>query len=817
MDETFDVFLSHNNQDKPAVRQIAEALQDRGLRVWLDEWELTPGRRWQDELDIVIRTVRSAAIFVGKDGLGPWEMPDMEAILSEATRRELPVIPVLLPGVSDAPKLPLFLRRFTWLDLREGITAERVDRLMGAITGRKTSRPASRTRLVAPGLHNLPFPSLGELFRGREEELRSLGTEQVTTIYGLGGIGKTRIAVEYAWKSRDLYNPILFVIADSPDTLRTGLADLARSDLLDLPEYGINEEHMLLRTVLRWFRRHDRWLLILDNVDTKEATQAVTEILPALSSGRVLITSRSRQWSSSVRGQSLGALSSRDAKEFLLQRTANDRARSKNDSEQVRFLAKRLGGIPLALELAAAYIAHHRTTFSDYLYAWEIERQQVPTGDDETGAQYPASAAALQAALRALSPPAIALLRLTAYFAPNPILLEIFEKGFPHFDQAVLLLCREIGKSHISTPVKAALAELATYSLVTEDATTFTVHPIIQTMTQSTIPEERHPDWIEQALRIAQTVAGSYNRTGQRGYLIRPHASMLIESAIELASSLLRYSQYEKTESLMRQTLQISEDIWGTESLKTVPLLNKLAQLLQTTGRFEEAELLLRKALKINERSLGPQHPNVAADFNTLAQLLQRRNRSAEAESFMRKALQIREEVLGRQHVDVAVQLSELAQVLASESRPEEAEHLLKRALAIAEASLGGGHAQTASIRLALNNLIALKSPPESLNGEELLLLAFRLVVARRASPDLLLHLDASRLREAAEGVLDEVTQAESSPLSRLRTAADRLVEQFPTALPDPLWLSWMLTTQSKTLEDLAATLASAAPSSLPS
>lgn len=100
----FDVFLSHNSKDKPAVRQIAEALRDgRGFKVWLDEWELPPGVPWQDELENIIRTVRSAAVLVGKDGLGPWEIPEMRACFSEMVDRRLRVIQVLLP---DAPAKP---------------------------------------------------------------------------------------------------------------------------------------------------------------------------------------------------------------------------------------------------------------------------------------------------------------------------------------------------------------------------------------------------------------------------------------------------------------------------------------------------------------------------------------------------------------------------------------------------------------------------------------------------------------------------------------------------------------------------------------
>jgi nucleotide-binding universal stress UspA family protein len=130
----FDVFLSHNSRDKPAVRQLAEALRKRGLRVWLDEWELVPGRPWQEALEEIIQKTESAAVLVGADGLGPWELPEMRGCLSEFVSRRSPVIPVLLPGVPNQPNLPLFLKQFTWVDMRGGLTKEGVDRLVWGIT-----------------------------------------------------------------------------------------------------------------------------------------------------------------------------------------------------------------------------------------------------------------------------------------------------------------------------------------------------------------------------------------------------------------------------------------------------------------------------------------------------------------------------------------------------------------------------------------------------------------------------------------------------------------------------------------------------------
>jgi len=140
MSGSFDVFLSHNSQDKPMVRQLAIALQERGLKVWLDEWELIPGRRWQEALEEIIQTTRTAAVLVGKDGLGPWEIPEMYACLSEFVNRRLPVIPVLLPGAPTKPKLPMFLHGFTWVDLRGGLTEDSLDRLEWGITSVKPSQ-----------------------------------------------------------------------------------------------------------------------------------------------------------------------------------------------------------------------------------------------------------------------------------------------------------------------------------------------------------------------------------------------------------------------------------------------------------------------------------------------------------------------------------------------------------------------------------------------------------------------------------------------------------------------------------------------------
>jgi CHASE2 domain-containing sensor protein len=141
----FDVFLSHNGQDKAIVRELAEAIQARGVSVWLDEWELVPGRPWQEAIEEAIQTAKTAAVVVGPVGLGPWEIPEMRACLEQGVRRSMPVIPVLLPGVAKSPTLPPFLERFTWVDLREGLAEAGLDRLEWGITGVKPRQSGRRS------------------------------------------------------------------------------------------------------------------------------------------------------------------------------------------------------------------------------------------------------------------------------------------------------------------------------------------------------------------------------------------------------------------------------------------------------------------------------------------------------------------------------------------------------------------------------------------------------------------------------------------------------------------------------------------------
>jgi tetratricopeptide (TPR) repeat protein len=730
MPRTFDLFLSHNSRDKPAVREIAEALRGRKIRVWLDEDELIPGRPWMEALEEIIETARAAAVLVGKDGLGPWEDREMRACLSEFVNRDLPVIPVLLPGASAKPKLPLFLRAFNWVDLRSGITEDGLNRLVRGIP--KAKRKA-RTKPVPPGppsFHNLPYPPLGDLLKGRDDELRELAkslqgdgqpraiVQEHRTLYGLGGIGKTRLAVEYAWRFGSRYRVALFVRAESPESLNTGLASLAV--LLDLPQRQAQAETVL--AVLHWLQANPGWLLILDNVDSREAERAVLAIRPMLTGGQVLITSRLRDWPSNVKCQSLDTISQEKAKEFLLSRTDGRRRRMAEDPAQAELLAEKLGGLPLALQQAGAYIAHTRLSFSEYLKVWEEERARVLEWHDET-MEYPASVAATwKTSFDRLHPAAATLLRLMAFLAPEPIPEAMFESENEFVKEAVELLRAETGQDEDPSSIREALAELESYSLISREDLACTVHRVVQEVVQSRIPTERRREWIEGSLKIVNNYSPakpSDVRTWPIWNVLRSHASRIVLIADEadvanptdrlmgqLALYLNTRGIFAEAEPLMRRAVEIGEISLGHDHPTVAGRLNNLALLLKDTKRFSEAEPLMRRALTIDEASFGNEHPNVAIDLNNLALLLKATNRLSEAEPLMRRALAIDEAAFGNEHPDVARDLNNLAQLLKDTNRLSEAEPLMRRAVEIFEGSLGPDHPST---KIAQGNLAALR------------------------------------------------------------------------------------------------------------
>jgi hypothetical protein len=272
-------------------------------------------------------------------------------------------------------------------------------------------------------------------------------------LYGLGGMGKTRAAVEYAWAHQNEYTALLFVVAETPEAVRRNLAGLASALL---PKLETTDDAARLQAVLDWLTANLGWFLILDNVDSKEALAEVEGLLGGLSGGHLLVTSRLANFSGHFRPLELDVLAVEDAASFLLARTEGRRRRGQDDDAKAREVATELGRLALALEQAAAFIAKRRLTFEGYLGQWHAHRDVILGWFDATVTGYPrAVAVTWQTSVAQLSENGRRLLERLAWLAPEKV---------PEFLLDVPIPGAEAESLH------DALDDLTAYSLVTRDA-----------------------------------------------------------------------------------------------------------------------------------------------------------------------------------------------------------------------------------------------------------------------------------------------------------------------------------------------------------
>jgi GTPase SAR1 family protein len=138
----YDVFLVYNSKDRPAVMAIGERLRERGILPWLDIWEIRPGLRWQEQLERQLSSIKSAAVFIGARGAGPWQALETDTLLREFVRRSRPIIPVILEGRAGNPPLPDFLDFYHVVDMRNPVP-DPFDQLVWGVTGTRPGAESS--------------------------------------------------------------------------------------------------------------------------------------------------------------------------------------------------------------------------------------------------------------------------------------------------------------------------------------------------------------------------------------------------------------------------------------------------------------------------------------------------------------------------------------------------------------------------------------------------------------------------------------------------------------------------------------------------
>jgi hypothetical protein len=446
-------------------------LQRPNVTVHVQEDFIATGTETLDKLDVYIRDC-DAVIHLTGDMTGAWARPatlqalrarypdlaerlpplkpsldsgnpplsytQWEAYLAVYHRKAL-VIAVPEPGTPRDARYQIeadrqasqraHLERLRALGRNAEITFGNSDQLAAAIL-----RSSILDLLVKAGIVSspkpivLPYPSLGSLFKGRDEFLKRLreslargGQTAIVSqaLYGLGGIGKTRAAVEYAWAHRDDYTASLFVVAETPEALRRNLAGLTGALV---PKLDTTDDAVRLAATLDWLKANPGWFLILDNVDTKPALGEVERLLSGLTGGHVVVTSRLADFSGNFTPLELDVLALDDAVAFLLARTEGRRRTAADDDAKAREVAVELGQLALALEQAAAFIAKRRLTFGQYLEQWRSKRDEVLAWFDATVTGYPrAVAVTWQTSVAQLSEPGRRLLERLAWLAPEKV------------------------------------------------------------------------------------------------------------------------------------------------------------------------------------------------------------------------------------------------------------------------------------------------------------------------------------------------------------------------------------------------------------
>jgi tetratricopeptide (TPR) repeat protein len=635
------------------------------------------------------------------------------------------------------------------------------------------------------------------LFKGREAELRSLeeklgarGADSIIqrcAITGMGGIGKTRLAVEYGWRHQSEFSALLFVPARSAQELDSNLAELSAPEILDLPEYRLFNLREQFAAVEHWLHTHRNWLLILDDVDAPDALRAVSSLLPRLGPGQVIVTSRLRDWGEFAQVLELGSLTQLESASYLLARTEGGRKTTSGESADAQAIAADLGGLALAIELAAAYINTRGIGLADYRRRWQEESGRLIAFTDETSTRSSTSIAATFEASRAqLSPASRLLLNILAWLAPDPIPYSLLKwNGGPFAAEDGEANSEEEWPRSVEA-AERSLEELICCSLVilADDSATFSVHSLVQASTRRSLEAAEQVRYAGAALRwVSSAYPASPDdvRFLPLSEILGPHALVLTAEAVRLgipdptASLMNRMGLYyvaraewSKAETLFRRALATSEVALGGDRPEVALGLNNLAQLLQTTNRLQDAEPLMRRALEIDEKNYGGEHPRVARDLNNLASLLQATNRLAEAEPLMRRALEIDEKSYGPEHPDVAIRLNNLSQLLKATNRLAEAEPLMRRALEIDEKSYGSDHPKVA---IRLNNLASLLQDTNRLAEAEPLIRRALEIDEKSYGPD---HPNVAIDLNNLAGLLQATNRlAEAEPLMRRALGID--------------------------------------------
>jgi tetratricopeptide (TPR) repeat protein len=579
---------------------------------------------------------------------------------------------------------------------------------------------------LGPEVTNLP--GRNPHFTGRSGLLEQLRTRlhaepgaavtQTGAIHGLGGVGKTELALEFAHRFASDYDIVWWIAAEQPTTITADLAALAE-------ELGIErlaDQAEMVRLLFGELRGRERWLLAYDNAERPET---LAGLLPPGGGGHVLVTSRYGAWSKLGSTLQLDVLTRSEAVAFLARRTGA------SDQAVLEALAGELGDLPLALEEAAAYLEATGVGLDGYLElvrdrARELFGLDQPPADEHGDQRRVATIWSLSLdRVHQKAPSAEALLSLCAFLAPD------IPRELPREHAEVLPegLAQAVSDS---LAYNQMLAEVGRYSLATVTPTTVGVHRLVQAVIRARLGHEGERRWTEVTVGLLRerfpnkswevATWPTCERLLPQVLAVAWHAERLgvagkaVGWLLDRASTYLRErAQYRQARPIAERALAVSQAALGPDDPEVAWRRDNLGRALHDLGDLQGARVQLERALEISEAALGPDHPTVAIRRNNLGRVLQALGDLAGAQAQLERALAISEAALGPDHPTVAVRRSNLGGVLQDLGDLAGAKAQYERALAIGEAALGPDHPDVATIR---NNLGSVRGALQEAPGE---------------------------------------------------------------------------------------------------
>lgn len=747
-------FISYNRADKAWAEWIAWHLEEAGYTAVIQAWDFRPGRRFGLAMNRAItETDKTIAVLSEHYLSADYTQSEWEAAFVDDPKGEQrKLIPVRVQECS--PKGAL--RSVVYIDLvglapevaKEALLKGLRDRTKPETAPTFPGSPVTQQPQPSapPAFPSLPVvtPSAAKLwtvpyernvfFTGREGVLAKLRSQLnngknaaiAQAISGLGGIGKTQTAVEYAYRHRNDYTAIFWVRAETRSETQTDFVDIAR--LLNLPEKDEPDPGDAVQAVKRWLENTTGWLLIFDNADKPEQltdfrprmglAQGTTENCPQ----HILLTSRAQTFDSLGIAQPIGLkqLSRQEAVIFLLTR-AGHTLNNENEKLAAASLAGALGYLPLALEQAGAYINAKSTDCAAYLKSYSRRKLSLLEKKGPVAGAYLKSVATTWSinfqAVEATSQAAADLLRMSAFLSPEAVPYELIETGASALGET---LANEL-KDMQDDPIAFAevLASLTRYSLVRAEPSiqAYSVARMVQEVQKSVLTAEESQLWIQRiiaALTLALTEAGYENWPKIERLL--PHAKKTLEHIetygidSEAATAFLAHigqyfyerGLYQNAESPYHKALVLDQKRLGNDHPNIAKRLDDLATVYSAQGCYGDAEPLFLQSLTLSQQSLNENHPDIATSLNNLALLYWKQGRYKSAEQLLRQAIEIDKSNPDQSDPDIAARLGSLAIVYSEQDKDDDAEALYIQAIELGKRTL---NEDDPLLAMRLNNL----------------------------------------------------------------------------------------------------------------